>query len=96
MINFILASLASHRLAILISKDLVPFDPLRLYLGKRANESKLGYYLAEGINCQRCVGMWTSLFFCLLVIKPRTLKDLLVYWLAIAGLQIKLGENIDE
>jgi hypothetical protein len=93
MINIILAALASYRLAILISNDTVPFEPLRLYIGKYANKSKLGYYLAEGINCHHCVGMWTSLFFCLLVIKPKTLKDLLVYWFAVAGLQIKLGEE---
>lgn len=96
MINVILAALASHRLAILISKDLIPFGPLRLEIGKRANKSRLAFYVSEGINCHRCVGMYTSLFFCLLVIKPRSLKDLLVYWLAIAGLQIKLGEDTDE
>lgn len=96
MINFnlILAALASYRLAILISYDLVPFEPLRLYFDKRAKKSKLGYYAAKGINCHHCVGMYTSMLFCLLIIKPKTLKDLFIYWFAIAGLQIKLGEQV--
>lgn len=114
ILKIIIGALASHRLAVLISNDTVPFEPLRLYIGRLAfseqqQQKEKGLtgkgfyqYLSKGIGCINCTGMWASLLMVLLLMpfgnksRKQRAKEFLIYWLAIAGLQIKLGENYSD
>lgn len=82
---FLLQVLATYRIARLIAVDNGPFDIflfIRQELGKRANSNRVMRTLADGANCQFCVGFWVALMLALLFQEkyPWWLS-----WLAIAG-----------
>jgi hypothetical protein len=95
VIRFILAALAVYRVAMFTRED-GPFNVfanVRAYLGRQVREIEGGavhnvnWTLAEISNCPHCIGVWLALLFAPAVIWPSFVTDVILLFLAIAGLQ---------
>lgn len=108
LVKLVSCSLASYRLAQLVSIDFGPmhvFEYLRLRLNKRAYQEqilkrgKLGVWqsIAEGVSCPYCVGVWIAFFISALSLLNSSLVDFFVFVLAVSGGQALLqGERHAE
>jgi hypothetical protein len=102
VIRFILAALATYRLAWFTKEDgpFGIFAHVRAWLGKWASKApgKLGlsWTLAEIVNCPHCVGVWLALLFAPAMLWPNRITDIIIITLAIAGLQSYLTGRGEE
>jgi len=103
VLRFILAILATYRLAQFISYDDGPlfiFARLRKWADRQAkieqdNSIKRGWMqsLTGGLNCPFCIGVWAAAVCAVLVTFPNKLGDIFLTWLAIAGGQAIIERN---
>jgi hypothetical protein len=100
-IRFILAALAAYRLALLVTKESGPFmmfERLRTWLGQKASGKRLGGFrwtMAELFSCPHCLGIWLCLLTGTAVVRPVPITDIILTYLAIAGLQSFLTGKVD-
>ncbi len=87
----IISSLAVYRLADLIAIDRIS-APLRDAIGRKVNDGKFWYFLAELINCPFCLGIYISALLAL--IPAHGIIQYLVIWFAIAGGQAFILELV--
>lgn len=57
--TFIIASLATHRIAVLVTEDEGPFSIFTRLRGALDPDQKT--WLGRGMNCVFCVGFWAAL-----------------------------------
>jgi hypothetical protein len=97
VMRFLLVCLATYRVSELFSLDNGPYDiflNLRKWLGVRASEGSATWRtLADLINCPFCLGIWFALAGVLLLIWHTRYSDLILIWLAIAGVQTFLESS---
>lgn len=59
---FLISVFAVYRLARIISKDTI-CRPFRSFVGRRAVNNKMLFWVAELIHCPFCVGVWLAVPF---------------------------------
>jgi len=99
--RFILAILATYRLAQLISFDDGPFfvfTRIREWSDRQAKiEQDDGIKrgpmssLTDGLHCPYCIGVWAATLCIILMTFPTKVGDIFLTWLALAG-----GQHIIE
>lgn len=86
MLSYILAILASYRLARMIAVEDGAFD---VFVWIREHiDPEQRTWLGRGLNCRHCVGFWTSLVWALLLAhQDLTMQrsETLLAWIAISG-----------
>lgn len=87
---FILGSFASHRIALMVSKEA---GPAFIFKNLRKMPDK-GTSLDEGIDCPWCVGVWASAGIVALLYPTLALnwRELIVFWLACASGNVCLNQ----
>jgi hypothetical protein len=85
MFRFLLAALASWRLAFLLAREDGPWH-MFAHLRSRLN---IGL-LSQLLGCVKCVGMWVSIPFAFFV--KGDWAELVVIWLALAGVTALIDE----
>lgn len=87
---FILASFASHRIALMVSKESGPGFIFR----KLRRAPQKGSSLKEGIECPWCLGVWASAAMAWLLYPTLELnwRELIVFWLACASGNVVLNQ----
>ena len=101
IVRFLLAAMAIYRVAWFAKEDgpFGVFDRLRLWLGKRAGDRNpygLAWTLAEIANCPHCAGIWLAMFFVPAVFYPCIYSDVVLVFLALAGVQSFLTRATSE
>lgn len=91
---FVIAILATYRLARLFSKDMF-FEWFRRWLGQNAASQKVvPVFFAELFHCPYCLGIWIAAVFAFYF--TNSFPEWLLYTLAIAGGQSLIQEMIDH
>ena len=102
--NFVLAVLATYRLAQLVSLDDGPLDCFATLRGLTAynlkgkqREGPIWKSLEELMDCPYCLGVWFAGLMTLLVVQiaPMNLWTGLLFWLGVAGGQCALQSSTD-
>jgi hypothetical protein len=83
--RFLIAALATWRLAFLLSRERGPWDVFGLL--RRATE---GGVVGELLKCVKCVGLWVAVPFAFFV--RGDWWELVVTWLALAGVTAMIDE----
>ena len=103
-IEFVLAVLATYRLAQLVALDDGPLDcfatlrGLTVYSPKgKRREGPIWKSLEELMDCPYCLGVWFAGLMTLLVVQivPTDLWTGLLFWLGVAGGQCALQSSTD-
>ena len=82
--RFLIAALATWRLAFLLARERGPWDAFgRLRRG-------VGGTVAQGLKCVKCVGLWLAIPFAFFV--RGDWLELIVIWLALAGVTALVDE----
>jgi hypothetical protein len=85
MLRFLLAALATWRLAFLLARE---DGPWRMFARLRnRSDTRL---LSQWLGCVKCVGMWISIPFAFFV--KGDWAELVVIWLALAGVTALIDE----
>jgi hypothetical protein len=90
-------TLACYRLARLISMDTIT-APLREPVITRAVGKppwSRAWFFAELLTCSRCVGVWGAALLAF-AMRPPSVLDYFIYWLALAGGQAYLASRAGE
>lgn len=93
--GFLLLALASWRIAVMLTQDLGPgaiFARLRAYALKLALSKKMGW-VAVGLNCPSCAGVWIAA--AMLLLPECQGKELFIRWLALAGAITLIARGVD-
>jgi len=85
MFRFILAALATWRLAFLFARE---DGPGRIFA--RLRERLGGGFFGQLLSCIKCVGMWVAIPFAFFV--RGSWVELIVIWLALAGVTALIDE----
>lgn len=94
MFQFLILSLATWRICVLLQDDFLPFhlgEKLRYLIGVRHNEYNQRYPLnqvAEMLLCIYCLSLWISLPVALYFYR----HDFVIYWLALSATSIGLDK----
>lgn len=84
MIEIILATLASYRIARILATEEGPFG---LFVAIRERfDPEQNTWLGRGLNCSLCIGFWVS-FVVTCLLPFVSIQSFLLLWWAIAGLQ---------
>ena len=88
---FLLASLASYRLALMFSKEL---GPCRIFERIRALPKSGGCW-SKGISCFMCESVWWSatITFWLWVIGVVPFSITIMYWMSVSGMAVLINEK---
>jgi len=89
-LRWLLAVLATYRLALLLAEDEGPFGIFRRV------RARLGGYdygpdgqpdtlWGRGSRCALCIGMYIAAMTALWIVQPRTVSEFMIAWLGIAG-----------
>jgi len=84
IVGFILIALGIHRVSELITYDTI-LDPIRKWIGRHAVKPNLWRILADWIHCPYCNSVWLA-FGGTFFLVPATIRDFVIYWLALSGL----------
>jgi hypothetical protein len=92
VVNYLLAVFACYRLARLFVKDDGPGDvflKLRRWAGvyRRGANGKIESSMGRLLECQHCAGLWTAIPVIFLTFGLRPWTQMVLLWLAVAGLQ---------
>jgi len=103
LLRWVLAALATWRLAQFIVYDDGPFD-LMFTIRRWCRRYEIGQDgmsvsgVGRMLECEHCVGKWTALVALFLVLRPTLWGDILLGWWALAGIQsiieAKIGKRI--
>lgn len=89
--TFLIASLATYRIARMIAEEDGPFDILLRFRNRYTDDRS---WFAKGIRCPFCVGVWVAalvvLFLVILGLSP--IVSALLLWPAVAGAAVKIHE----
>ena len=91
--TLVLAALATYRLATAIAREDGPwrvFVALRLWTSARADAGRLPSWVADGLQCPRCLSVWAALVIVPAVAWPPT--AFVVAVLAVSGAACVLSE----
>lgn len=82
-LTFIVAILASFRVAYAITREEGPFSVFATVRGRIDPDQRT--WVGRGLNCAACVSVWTSLLFVLAILYlPVDVTTPIVFWLAVA------------
>lgn len=98
MIYWILAILASYRVARMIALEDGAFDVFTNIRGKLESWNS-EHWITRGLNCPLCIGFWASLAFALVLAHQDSAmgrSEILLAWLGIAGAQTILHLLIEK
>jgi hypothetical protein len=94
IIQFLIAILATYRLAHLLPEDEGPFfifTRIRLFIGTKAmmENNELGFWanVDSGINCVYCCGLYAAMLVSLLILWQNYYGNIFLLIFAIAGSQ---------
>lgn len=92
MIEFILTSLAAHRITLFITSDTMPFERVRSTFLRRWGNS----IYADGLTCARCMGAWVSFALVGALAQIRDIPLPGLYALAVASTVIVIARYTED
>ncbi len=91
VMTFVIASLATYRIARMISDEDGPFDVFLRFRNRFTDDTD---WFAKGIRCPYCVGFWVALVavLFLVVLGMTRIEYISLLWPAVAGAAVKIHE----